>query len=141
MKLWQRVLVIAVSLAALYMLWRFPIAGPGTVLLGAAGAWIARSTIRSKLAPNPMGENRDYSLRPSAVALIKAIGAFAAAMLWAASGEYAVRIKYLPDTWFGAVVVAGPLVLLLVVGTIYLFIAMAKVIFGGQPSGGGSNDA
>ena len=141
MKLWQRTLMIAVSIAALYVLWRFPIAGVGTVLVGAAGAWTARSIYRSKLAPNPMGEHRDYSTRQGVTALTNAVGSFAAAMLWAVSGGYAARMKYLPDTWLGVVVLAGPLLLLILVGAYYLVIAMMRFLFGSRSSGGSSNDA
>jgi hypothetical protein len=141
MKLWQRILMSAVSVAALYVLWRFPIAGVGTILVGAAGAWTARSIYRSKLAPNPMGEHRDYSLRQGITALIKAVGSFAAAMLWAVSAGHAAKIKYLPDTWFGAVILAAPLLLLMILGAYYLVIATTKFLFGSRPSRGSSNGA
>jgi hypothetical protein len=141
MKLWQRAVLMIVSVAALYALWRSPVAGIGSIVMGVVGVGIGRSIFRSKLAPNPMGENRDYSLRPGTTALLKAIGWFSAAMLWALLGGYAIRMKYLPDNSIGGAVLAGPIVLLLTAAGIYLSIAMATVLFGIRPSGGGSNDA
>ena len=136
MKLWQRVLLVIVSAAALYALWRFPPTGVVTVLLGAGAAWLGRNVYRSKLAANPMGETRDYSLRPAVTAFAKSLGSFAAAMLWAAFTASAVRLGYIPDTSLGATVVVGPALLLVAIGVMYLFKAMVKFQFGGKPPAG-----
>jgi hypothetical protein len=135
-KLWQRVLFVIVGAAALYALWRFPPTGVVTVLLGVGAAWLGRSIYRSKLAANPMGDSRDYSLRPAATALVKSLGSFAAALLWAASTASAVRLGHIPDTPLGATVVVGPTLLLLAIGVIYLLKSLMKFQFGGKPPAG-----
>jgi len=137
MKLWQRALLVVIALAALYAMWRFPVAGVGAVLMGAVAVWLGRGLFRSKLAANPMGENRDYSLRPGAVAAAKGAGLFVAAMLWAALGASAVRLKYIPDTTIGALIVVGPVLLLLGMGAVYLFLAVVRFMYGGKPPQGG----
>ena len=141
MKLWQRVLLVIVSLSTAYALWRFPMTGIGTVVVGAFAVWLGRSVYRNRLATNPAGESRDYSLRPGITAIAKSMGLFAAAMLLALLGAYAVRLKYIPDTWLGALIVLGPVVLLLGIAAIYLFMGVAKIIYGGNPRRIGSGDA
>jgi hypothetical protein len=136
MKLWQRVLLVIASVAALYALWRYPPAGITAILLGACGAWVGRSMYSSKLAPNPIGENRDYSLRPVAIALAKGVGSFAAALLLTALGVYAVTRGYVPDTPVGVGVALGPALLLFVVSVIYLIKALTRFQLGGQPPAG-----
>jgi hypothetical protein len=136
MKPWQRVLLAIVAAAALYALWRFPPAGIATVLIGACAAWLGRSIHRSKLATNPMGENRDYSVRPVAAAVAKSVGSFAAALLWAALTACGVRRGYVPDTSLGAAIVFGPALVLLAISVIYLVKAMARFQLGGKPPAG-----
>ena len=126
MKLWQRVLIAITSAAALYALWRFPAGGVAGVLIGVGAVWLGRSIYRSKLSANPIGENRDYSLRPVGIAVAKSVGSFAAAILWAALMGYAVRRNYVPDTWLGAGVVFGPSLVLLATAAIYLVKAMMR---------------
>jgi hypothetical protein len=138
MKIWQRLLIAITSVAALYALWRFPPAGIDTVLIGACAAWLGRGIYRSKLAANPMGENRDYSLRPVGRTVAKAVGSFAAAMIWAVFMAYAIRRNYVPDTWLGAAVVFGPGLVLLAISVIYLGKAMARFQLGGKPPTGRS---
>ena len=133
MKPWQSVLLAIVAAAAVYVLWRFPPARAVTSVLMAIGAaWLGRSMYRSKLTANPMGENRNYSLRPVAIGLAKAAGSFVAALFWAVLTGYAVRLGYLSDTWYGAGVVLAPSLILLAVSVIYVINAMAKFQVGGD---------
>ena len=81
----------------------------------------------------PIGENRDYSLRPVGIAVAKSVGWFAAAILWAALMAYVVRRNYVPDTWLGAGVVFGPSLVLLATAAIYLVKAMMRFQFGDKP--------
>jgi hypothetical protein len=137
MKLWQRALLIVIAVAALYALWRFPLGGLGTVVLGACAAWLGRGIYRSKLAANPLGEDRDYSLRPGLFALAKAGGLFAVAMLWTMLAAYGVRLRYIPDTKLSVVIFIGPALLLLAIAAVYLFAGMARILFGSKPPQGG----
>ena len=137
MKLWQRALLVVFSLAALYALWRFPLGGVGVVVLGACAAWLGRGIYRSKLVANPLGENRDYSLRPALSAFAKAGGLFAVAMLWTMLAAYGVRLRYIPDTKLSVVIFIGPALLLLAVAAVYLFAGMARIFFGNKPPQGG----
>ena len=136
MKTWQRVLAIIASFAGLYLLWRFPPVGLGAVLLGVCGAFLGRSMYRSGLAQNPIGENADFSVRPVVIAIAKCSGLFAAALVWSALGGYAVKHGYVPDNYFGATLVFGPALVLLAASVFYLFKAMARFNFGGQPPAG-----
>ena len=136
MKPWQRVLFAALAIPTAYALWRMPTGGTGAVLIGAFAVWLGRSVYRSKLAKNPLGENRDYSLRPVAAAAAKSIGSFAAALLWAALTGYAVRRGYVVDAWFGAGLLFVPALVLLVVAAIYLIKVAVGLQFGRKPSGG-----
>ena len=137
MQPWQRALLLAITLAALYALWRFPLGGLTTVVVGAGAVWLGRAILRTKLAANPLGNDRDYSLRPGIGALAKAVGLFAVAMLWASLGAYGVRLRYIPDSKLGAVVVVGPTLLLLAIGVVYLFTATTRFLFGSKPSRSG----
>ena len=135
MKDWQRVLLVIASVAALYPLWRFPPNGFAAVVLGIGSAWLGRNIYRSKLAANPMGVTRDYSLRPVATAFAKFVGLFAAALLWTGLMAYAARHNYVPDTGLGVAVVFGPSLALLAIGLIYLGKALIASQFGGKPPG------
>jgi hypothetical protein len=136
LKLWQHVLLAALALATAYLLWRSPDAGVATIFVGACAAWLGRSIYRSKLAKNPMGENRDYSLRPAVVAAAKCLGSFAAALLWTMLTAYSVRRGYVSDTWSGFGVLFAPALVLLIVAATYLVKAMVGFHFGGKPPEG-----
>jgi hypothetical protein len=136
MKFWQRLLLAIASAAALYVLWRFPAGGIATVLIGACAAWLGRGIYRSKLAANPLGENRDYSVRPVATTVAKSVGSFAAAMVWTVLMAYAIRRNYVPDTWLGVAVVFGPVLILVAMGMIFLGKALARFQVGGKPPAG-----
>jgi hypothetical protein len=104
------------------------------MLIAAVAVWVGRAFTRSsKLTASLLGEKRDYSLRPAATAAAKGIGLFTAGMLWGFLGAYAVRLKYIPDTLVSALAFIGLGGLLLVVGGVYLFMAMLKLMFGGEP--------
>jgi len=132
MKLWQRVLLVLATAATLYTLWRIPLTGVVTVLLGVGAAWLGRSIYRSRLVANPMGEHRDYALRPAATAFAKFVGLIAAALLWTGLMAYAVRHNHVPDTWLGVAVVFGPSLALLAISLIYLGKALLAFQFGGK---------
>jgi len=136
MKLWQRAMLVVISLGGLYVLWRFPISGAGSLLIAAAAVWIGRGFTRnSKVAASFLGERRDYSLRPATIAAAKGIGLFAAGMLWGFLGAYAVRLKYIPDTLVSALAFIGVAVSLIVAGGVYVFVAMLRFMFGKEPPG------
>jgi hypothetical protein len=136
MKVWQRALLVVISLAGLYVLWRFPIGGTGSLLIAAVAVWIGRGFTRNnKVAASLLGARRDYSLRPATIAAAKGIGLFAAGMLWGLLGAYAVRLNYIPDTLVSALALIGLAVLLIVAGGVYVFMAMLKFMFGGEPPG------
>ena len=136
MKLWQRVLIVVVGAATAYALWRLPPSGVSGVLVALGAGWLGRSIYRSKLAANPMGENRDYSLRPVATAVAKSISSFAAAMVWIAFTANAVGRGYIPDTWLGVGVVLGPGLALLLISVMYFAKAIARFRLGGKPPSG-----
>jgi hypothetical protein len=140
MALWQRALSMIAGMASLYVLWRFPIAGIGAIPLGAACVWLGRSMIRTKLVRNPMSGERDYSFRPPAIALLKAIAAFAVASLWV-FGSYAFGTEQLTESLLGVLIINVPIVLLLATSAIYLFAALAKVLFGVRSSNRDQLDA
>jgi hypothetical protein len=137
MKLWQRVVLAILAAAAAYALWRFPTTGIATTVIGACAAWLGRAVYRSKLAKNPTGENRDYSLRPVAAAAAKGLASLGAALLWAVLTAYTVRRGYVPDTWFGAGVLLAPALILLLLAAIYLLKAVLRFQFGGEKHPGG----
>ncbi len=136
MKLWQSVLIAALAVPTAYALWHMPDTGITAILIGALAAWLGRAVYRSKLARNPLGENRSYSLHPVVAAAAKCIGSFAAALLWAVSTTYAVRRGYVADAWFGAGVLLAPALVLLVVAVIYLIKAAVAFHYGGKSPGG-----
>jgi hypothetical protein len=133
MKTWQRVSFVLVCVAALFALWRLPSSGAVGVLLGLGGAWMGRSVYRSKLTPNPAGQDRDYSLRPVAVAAVKAAGLFVAALFWAVLTGFAIRLGYVSDTWHGAGMLMIPCFILFAVSVLYLINAITKFQLGGRP--------
>jgi len=51
MKLWQRAMLVVISLGGLYVLWRFPISGAGSLLIAAAAVWIGRGFTRNSDLP------------------------------------------------------------------------------------------
>jgi hypothetical protein len=137
MKLWQRAVVVIASVAALHALWRFPTTGLSSVLIGVAFIWFGRSLYRRKFTPNPMGDGRDYSLRPVAVAALKSVGSFVAAALWAVLIGYASRRNILPDTSVAVGLAVAPLFVLLMMMVIYLAKAITRFQFGTQRDEGG----
>jgi hypothetical protein len=133
MKIWHRVLLILASVGGLYALWRFPPTGIVTVLIGVGAAWLGRSIYRSKLAANPAGENRDYSLQPVFAAVLRCVGWFAVALLWTALIASAIRRNYIPDDWLGVAVLFGPALILGIISVWYLIQAWTRFQVGGEP--------
>jgi hypothetical protein len=133
MKPWQRVLLGVASLAALYVLWRNPPAGIATVLLGVCAVFLARGMHRSGFVANPLGDTRDYSVRPVLADLSRFIVLLGAGFLWVALAAYAIRLKRIPDTWVGVSLGIGPGLALLLLGIVYLGKAMLRFQFGGTP--------
>ncbi len=104
-------------------------------LVAISPAWLGRGMYRTKTAPNPMDQDRDYSLRPVAKSIAKSVSSFALAMLWALGTAYASRLGYIPDTWFGVAVIFGPALALLVVSAVYLFNALGQFQLGSRRPG------
>jgi hypothetical protein len=134
-KLWQRALLIIAAAAAIYALVRFSPRGVGSLLIVVCAIWLGRSMYRSKVTADPMGENRDFSLRPVAAAALKAAGCMVAAFFWAVLTGYAIRLGYVSDTWHGAGLLVVPALVFLVVSVMYVGKAMARFQLGGTPPG------
>ena len=130
-----RIVLLALSLAGLFLLWRYGLHGAAAAIAGVAALLFGRATRTSKLHKNPFGENRDYTLRPVAMAAAKAFGCFAVGMLWVVLLGLAVRYKYIPDNeWTAYGLLAAPLVVLTGLGGFYLAKAIFRVQFGGKKS-------
>ena len=142
----QRALVVIAFGGAIYVLFSassvpLPIGNSSSsravvvVLVGALGAWLGRSIYRSRLTSNPLGNDRDFSLRPAAIAALKALCLFVASLAAGALGAYCVKHEYIPDSPAGATLALGPGLLLLLASIIYLVIAAVRFQFGRQPPG------
>lgn len=132
MRPWQRSILAIVGIGAAYLMWRFPVHGVGVIVLTVCALWLGRSAYRTKLARNPLGEDRDFSITPVVTTMLKAVGLFAAAIVWAMLLTYAVRYKYLPDNWLGVGIVVGPSLVLLGIGAAFLLKALSRFQLGGQ---------
>src|SRR5579862_1451140 len=93
----ERVVSIGACLLALYLLSSHRLGFLGSILVAILGIMIGRSMHRDGTVPNWFGENRDFSLKPAGVALIKAAVCFVAGMVWAVSISLAIRNGHLPD--------------------------------------------
>jgi hypothetical protein len=89
MRPWERYILAIAATVALYAMWRFPIHGAGVVVLTLCALWLGRSIYRTKLSRSPLGENRDFSIRPVLATMMKAVGLFVAAILWTMLLAYA----------------------------------------------------
>ena len=139
MKISERVLLITLAVAGLYALSGSHPSGIVAVLMALGIAWLGRNRYRSKVAANPMGEDRDYSLRPVAEAVLKCVGSFAALLLWSGLWAYALKRHYIPDNPLGVALGLAPAVALLALGVIYVVRAMTRFQYGGQPPAGPDN--
>jgi len=127
----QGIALIIASATGLFLLWRYGLHGIGAVLAGVGATLVGRVAYRSKLLKNPFGEDRNYSAHPVFSATIKAVACFIAAMLWAVTVAFAVRLKFLPDNelvGYGLLLV--PLVSLFALGAFFLFKATFRAHFG-----------
>ena len=131
MRPWQRVILAIVGIAVLYAMWRFPVHGVGVAVLTVCALWLGRSVHRNRLARNPLGEGRDFSVLPVMTTMLKAVGLFVAAILCTMLLAYAVRYKYLPDKWLSAGIVLGPALILIGVGAVFFIKAIFRFQIGG----------
>ena len=126
-------LVASCCFVAVYLLRRYGHHAPVVLAVIVGGVILLRATYKSQLVKNPLGDHRDYSVRPAVMAAVKGLGAWAAGMLWAVLVTLAVRYKYLPDnelTGIGLLLV--PLALLLGLGAYYILKAIRRAQFGGE---------
>jgi uncharacterized membrane protein HdeD (DUF308 family) len=123
------ILVLVACLLGSYLLETHRFGALGGLLALALAIILGRGLNKGKLVTNPFGENRDYSLRPAGVALLKALLTFAVAATWAVTIALAVRHRLLPDNgWIAYGLLGFPLVALIALMALFL----AKAVFGAQ---------
>ncbi len=132
MRPWERVIIATLGIGALYAMWRFPVHGAGIVVLTVCVLWLGRSVYRNKLARNPLGGERDFSMTPVMTTVLIAAGLFFAAILWTMLLTYAVRYKYLPDTWLSVSIVLLPALILIAAGAVFFMKAIFRFQIGGK---------
>jgi hypothetical protein len=132
MTIWVRALMLLVCGTAIALVFRFGVSAVAALGIILAVVLFERHIYKSKLVKNPLGEDRDYSLRPAAEAGIKAATLFVAMALWAALGGLASRYNLVPDTWLGAAIVFVPGLVLLGLSLRHVFAAMDHLTVGGK---------
>ena len=132
MTIWVRTLLLLICITAVALMSRYGISAVAALGMILAVVLVERHIYRTKLVKNPLGEDRDYSLRPAAEAGIKAATLFVAMALWAALGGLASRYNLLPDTWLGVAIVFVPGLVLLGLSLRHVFAAMNHLTVGGQ---------
>jgi len=83
MTIWVRTLLLLICITAVALMSRYGVSAVAALGMILAVVLIERHIYRTKLAKNPFGDDRDYSLRPAAEAGIKAATLFLAMALWA----------------------------------------------------------
>jgi uncharacterized membrane protein (DUF485 family) len=127
MKPWHRALVVLVSMAGLFVTWRVHSSGLATLILAVCFAWLGRAAYRSGLAKNPLGNDADYSIGPAIRYGLTAIALFVIAIIWVMT-----LANVVPDTNFGAAMLLGPALLILLAGSIYVWRALSRFQQGGR---------
>jgi hypothetical protein len=120
------ILIVAACLLAAFLLQTHRLGAVGVILAAALGIIIRRGISRGAFGRARLRGTRDYSLRPAAVALFKAVLTFAVAMVWTGSVALAVRYGWLPDkAWTAYGLLGVPLLGLTVLGILFLGEAMS----------------
>jgi hypothetical protein len=128
-----RIAVIVACAAVLYVLWHYRLGTAGALALGLGAIIFSRAAHRSNLYGNSFGDSRDYSIRPAARAMLKALGCFVGGLVWAVLITVFVNRHALPDNALVAYGLLGtPIVLSLVAFMFYLFKAMSIFKYGQQ---------
>ena len=132
MKLWERIALTSAGITAIYFLWHHEFHGVEMVMLTITMLVIGRLLYTSNAATNPLGAERDYSLKPVAIAVFKSLLYFTAAFLWVVISLVVVRRWHLPDTLLVAIGFIGPGMALVILGAYQLWVAMTRFQFGRQ---------
>jgi hypothetical protein len=125
--------VVALSVAAIYLLWRNGLGNFGAIAAGLGATIFARSAYRSKLYKNPLGDDRVYSVRLAVPAALKCMGCFVAALAWTTINVTAVSFKVLPDSQlvvYGLMLI--PMIALISLGAMYFARALSTLQFGSK---------
>jgi hypothetical protein len=117
-----RGVLVVVCIAAMYLLWRYGVHGVGTLVLGLSAAVLVRTIYKSDPGKNPLGSDRDYSIKPALIAALKSLGCFVGSMIWALFMTVEVRSGRLPDNdWVGYGLTLTPVLLLLGLMAFYIW--------------------
>jgi hypothetical protein len=114
MKRWQRLCLVIGCASCLALMWYSPVSGLTTLVVGGAGLWLARLHGRTGANPYFQTAGHDFSLRPVLWSSLTAVGFFVAALAWVAASA-----RFAPDTNVGAVIVFGPSIAALIVGSVF----------------------
>jgi hypothetical protein len=126
-----RAAAVVVCLATIWLLWTRHLSTGGSLLVAVVCVGLGRMYFRAKSVAEPRGDERDFAVRPVLWNILKSVGCFVAALVWAAAGGLAVRYGVLPDTELVAYgLIAAPLLGLLLLGAVFLGRAMSSATFG-----------
>jgi hypothetical protein len=130
MKQWQRVLVAVVPMICLYGLWRYPSGGIAFICFLACAILFSRAMLRTNTTVNPLGKERDYSLRPVALTALKALAALISGVVWPLLATIFDERIGIPENWLGLSIVIGPSLVFMACGAVYTKRALKQFQFG-----------
>jgi hypothetical protein len=127
-----RIAAVCAGLGAIYALSTNRLSTAGTLILVIFLVIVVRSMVKAKTVANPFGgEAREFPIRPVVSNVLKSVGCFVAAFVWAATGAVAVRRQVLPDTYLADIgLVVGPAVLLILGGGVFIIRAARRAMYG-----------
>jgi hypothetical protein len=127
----SRALTSVACIAILIFFERLHLLAVGVLVIVLGVTLLGRGLFKSKLHPNPLGADRDFSLKPMMRPLIKGLAMLLAAVSWGSVGALALHFGLVPNTkWLVIGVLALPAIALAVMGAAQLLSALRRFQYG-----------